>query len=97
MVNLCNFTTRVSGELTKNHHISPLKHVISQLEIANLTKIHRACFTESRMNSIYIQNKKYYKLVRDGAVEEGVDDMQEVRGSNPCMGGEITYFSGEMR
>ena len=29
-------------------------------------------------------------LVRDGAVEEEVDDMQEVRGSNPCNGGETT-------
>ena len=34
--------------------------------------------------------------MRDGAVEEEVNDMQEVRGSNPCKGGEITYFSGEL-
>ena len=34
--------------------------------------------------------------MRDGAVEEEVDDMQEVRGSDPCKGGEITYFSGEL-
>ena len=34
--------------------------------------------------------------MRDGAVEEEVDDMQEVRGSEPCKGGEITYFSGEL-
>ena len=27
-------------------------------------------------------------------MEEEVDDMQEVRGSDPCMGDEITYFSG---
>ena len=35
--------------------------------------------------------------MRDGAVEEEVDDMQDVRGSDPCKGGEITYFSGELR
>ena len=29
-------------------------------------------------------------------MEEEVDDMQEVRGSDPCKGGEITYFSGEL-
>ena len=34
--------------------------------------------------------------MRDGAVEEEVDDTQEVRGSDPCKGGEITYFSGEL-
>ena len=34
--------------------------------------------------------------MRDGAVEEEVDDMQEVRGSDPCKGGEITHFSGEL-
>ena len=34
--------------------------------------------------------------MRDGAVEEEVDDIQEVRGSDPCKGGEITYFSGEL-
>ena len=34
--------------------------------------------------------------MRDGAVEEEVDDMQEVRGLDPCTGGEITYFSGEL-
>ena len=34
--------------------------------------------------------------MRDGAVEEEVDDMQEVRGSDPCKGGEITDFSGEL-
>ena len=32
----------------------------------------------------------------DSAVEEEVDDIQEVRGLNPCKGGEITYFSGEL-
>ena len=30
-------------------------------------------------------------------MEEEVDDMQEVRGLNPCKGGEIAYFSGELR
>ena len=30
------------------------------------------------------------------AVEEEVDDMQEVRDSDPCTSGEITYFSGEL-
>ena len=35
--------------------------------------------------------------MRDGAVEEEVDDMQEVRGSSLCKGGEITSFSGELR
>ena len=49
-VNLCNLTTRVSGELTKNHHISPLKYVFLPLKIANLTKIQRLCFTETRVN-----------------------------------------------
>ena len=34
--------------------------------------------------------------MRDGAVEEEVDDMQEVRGSDPCNGGDITYFSREL-
>ena len=34
--------------------------------------------------------------MRDGAVEEDVDDTQEVGGSNPCKGGEITSFSGEL-
>ena len=34
--------------------------------------------------------------MRYGAVEEEVDDMQEVRGSDPCKDGEITYFSGEL-
>ena len=34
--------------------------------------------------------------MRDGAVEEEVDDMQEVRGSDPRKSGEITYFSGEL-
>ena len=29
-------------------------------------------------------------------MEEEVDDMQEVRGSDPCKGGEVTYFSGEL-
>ena len=33
----------------------------------------------------------------DSAVEGEVDDIQEVRGLNPCKGGEITYFSGELR
>ena len=27
--------------------------------------------------------QKHQKLVRDGAVEEAVEDMQEVRGTNP--------------
>ena len=27
---------------------------------------------------------------------EEVDDMQEVRGSDPCKGGKITYLSGEL-
>ena len=34
--------------------------------------------------------------MRDGAVEAEVDDMQEVRGSNPCKGGDITYFCGQL-
>ena len=34
--------------------------------------------------------------MRDGAVEEEVDDMQEVRGSDPSKGGEIPNFSGEL-
>ena len=34
--------------------------------------------------------------MRYGAVEEELDDMQEVRGSDPCMGGEITNFCGEL-
>ena len=34
--------------------------------------------------------------MRDGAEEEEVDVMQAVRGSNPCKGGEITYFSDEL-
>ena len=34
--------------------------------------------------------------MRDGAVEEEEDDMQEVSGSDPFKGGEITYFSGEL-
>ena len=29
-------------------------------------------------------------------MEEEVDDMQVVRGSDPSKGGEITYFSGEL-
>ena len=33
--------------------------------------------------------QKYLKLVRDGAVEEEVHDMQEMRGSNPWKGGEM--------
>ena len=49
----------------------------------NLTKIPRACFTESRETDLY-SNYKYQKIVRDGAVEEKVHDMQEVRVSNPC-------------
>ena len=52
-----HFIPTVSGELTKIHHISPLKYAISPLKIANLTKIHRTCFAESRVNSIYIQTK----------------------------------------
>ena len=30
-------------------------------------------------------------------MEEEVDGMQEVRGSNPCIGGEKTFSSGELR
>ena len=37
-VKLCKFTARVSGELTKIHHNSPLKYVISPLNIA--VKLH---------------------------------------------------------
>ena len=44
-VNFCNFTTRVSGELTKNYHISPLKYLNSPLKFANRTKIYQTCFT----------------------------------------------------
>ena len=29
-------------------------------------------------------------------MEEEVDDMHEVRSSDPCKGCEITYFSGEL-
>ena len=29
-------------------------------------------------------------------MEEEVDAMQEVRGSDHCKGGEITFFSGEL-
>ena len=34
--------------------------------------------------------------MRDCAVEEEVNAVQEVRGSKPFTGGEITYFSGEL-
>ena len=34
--------------------------------------------------------------MKDGAVEAEEDGMQEVRGSDTCKGGEITYFSGEL-
>ena len=37
-------------------------------------------------------NTKILDQLRDGAAEEEVDDIQEVRDSNPCKGGEITYF-----
>ena len=33
-VKLCKITARASGDLTKIHHNSPLKHVISQLNIS---------------------------------------------------------------
>ena len=66
-MNLCNFNTRVSGELTKICHIH-------HIEFDLYSK----------------QNPEQQKLVREGAVEEELDDMQEVRGSNLCRGGEIT-------
>ena len=57
---------------------------------SNLTKIHRTRFTrkKSEFDEFDIYSKqKYSKLVRDGGVEEEVQHMQEVRGSNPCKGG----------
>ena len=34
-VKLCKFTARISGDLTKNHHNSPLKHVVTRVRTSH--------------------------------------------------------------
>ena len=46
--------------------------------------------------SRFVSFKLWKDYVRDGAVEEEVEDMQEVRVSDSCMGDEITYFRCEL-
>ena len=70
---ITHFTAKICNFTAKNHKSN---------------KNSKECFTESRVNLIYIEKKKYYKLVRGCAVEEQVDDIQEVRGAKPCKGGE---------
>ena len=41
------------------------------------------------MNLIYVQIKKKKLVTGDAVEEEELDDMQEVRGSNPCKSGQM--------
>ena len=81
-MNWCTFTTWVSGELTKSPHFTT--------QICNFT----ANFTKNSTRMFYRKLSEFdfnskQILVRGGAVEEGVSDMREVRGSNPCKDGNL--------
>ena len=78
------YTTRVGGELTKDHHISLPK--ISNFT-TNLTKVQRIYFTKKYSEFDLNSKQICWILVKRGTVEEEVADMQEMRSSNPCMYG----------
>ena len=96
-MNVCNFTTR--GSKRWSYKKSP-QHTAKTFNFT--TKNRKSYKNSSRMfyrkwNEFDLYSKqKYQTLVRAGAVEEEVDDLQQLRGSNPCKSGEITYFSDEL-
>ena len=93
-VKLCKFTARLSGDLTKIHHNSPLKYVISPPFQGSepLT----SCMSSSSSSTAPSIIKFYYFLFEYKSNSLYFLQNMWIFVRFAIFSGEITYFSGEM-
>ena len=86
----CNFTTRVSGECTKNHHLSPLNFVISPLILqklnAVLQKVERIWF---KINTNMLDFSEKWRSGKRSGWHWGGERFESMQGWERVVSGEL--------